>query len=371
VGDPHPENVGSYLPSDGAPTVDCNDFDGSRRGPYHFDVRRLALGFWVAGAAIELPDEQRRQMARAAARGYVEQIAETGEYRIERNSGFGPVVDDLIRRAVRDGNIGEALDEYTVLRGGDRSMFFGTVEEPEVDGVVGDEVTEVPDDERRLLERLLDDYWSSVVDPPAPPARRILGMSRRLGAGVSSYSLLRWYVLVEGSTEAPDDDVLLEVKEIVDPPALGMIARRPRKQYRVNAHRVVDNQRTLQVTETNDPLLGWAADGQHSFRVRTRTKYQKNVGVDRLGEDLGAEWDEDDLVFHAEVSGRLLAATHRRGSPAAADAIAELVDSGFVDETTGFAVDYGRQLLDDHDRFNTLIAEEGALLGFGDRRTAR
>lgn len=364
VGDPHPENVGSYKPADGDVTVDYNDFDASRRGPYHFDVRRLALGFWIAGATLEFDEEFRLSMAEAAASGYVDQIGETDAYRVSRNAGFGPVIDDLFRRAVRDGNVREALDEYTILEDGEREMFFGVVESPDVEGVFGDEVVELPEDERRFVAKLLDGYWHTVIDPPAPEARVILGMSRRLGAGVSSYPVLRWYVLVEGDTTEPGDDLLLEVKEIFDPPMLGDVATRPRVQYALNARRAVVNQRALQATETNDPLLGWAADGEHSFRVRHRIKFQKNVAVARLGEDLGSVWETEDLVFHAEVSGRLLAAAHRRGSPAAAEIIADVVDSAFLEETTEFAVEYGQQTLDDYERFGGLLESEGELLGY-------
>src|SRR5262249_61980784 len=50
VGDPHPENVGGYRTADGTITIDFNDFDAASYGPFELDGRRLAVGFWVAGA---------------------------------------------------------------------------------------------------------------------------------------------------------------------------------------------------------------------------------------------------------------------------------------------------------------------------------
>ena len=366
VGDPHPENVGSYLPADGTATVDFNDFDGARRGPFHFDVRRLATGFWIAAATIDLDEDVRREIAEASVLGYVDQIGRDEPFRVGPSQGYGPVIDDLVRRAVRDGDIQEELLEYTELQDNVRTMFYGQVAAPAAEGLIGDEVTEVTDEDRRFVERIVERYWDTVLDAPIAASRRVLGVSRRLGAGVSSYPLLRWYVLVDGETTDPADDVLLEVKEIVDPPTLD-VARRPQVQHNASAERVVALQRAMQVTDRNDPYLGWAADGRHAFRIRHRTKYQKNVDVARLGEKLGDDWNVDDLVLHAEVSGRLLAAAHRRGEGHGAAVVAGLVDDGFVGETAAFAVNYGRQVLDDYATFVELLDTTGPLLGFVDR----
>ncbi|MBT9555155.1 MAG: DUF2252 family protein, partial [Myxococcales bacterium] len=43
VGDPHVENVGSYLAAKGKLVLDWNDFDTACYGPYHVDVWRLAV----------------------------------------------------------------------------------------------------------------------------------------------------------------------------------------------------------------------------------------------------------------------------------------------------------------------------------------
>src|SRR5574338_969719 len=91
------------------------------------------------------------------------------------------------------------------------------------------------------------DAWRATVATPSPiVASPVIGVARRLGAGVSSYPLLRWYVLLEGETAASDDDVMLELKEVRDPPPLPGLRRPIDAPYPRNGERVVMLARELQ-----------------------------------------------------------------------------------------------------------------------------
>lgn len=375
VGDPHPENIGSYRPFDESITVDFNDFDGSRFGPYHYDVWRLALGFDIAARTIgeAIDTNQRREWVAAAAGAYFDQMDSGEDFRIARNEGFGAIIDDLIRRADRDGRDQEELDEYTVVEDGRRAMFYGEVEPPPSPAFVGDDVREVSPRDRALVERVLRAYPSSLLRPQDRGFFEIKGVSRRVGAGVASYPLMRFYVLVEGESSSIEDDRLLEVKEIRDAPAVGPFLNvLPPRQFSNNAERGVVLQRLLQTTEENDPLLGWAAFDGLSFRVRERTKYQKGFGVDRLAEKLAeGEWSHRDVLGFAVVSGRLLARIHAGGEtvdgepsgPAIRSALATASRPAFVNEVERFVDYYGPIVARDAELFADILDEEGPLLG--------
>ncbi|MCA9560007.1 MAG: DUF2252 family protein, partial [Myxococcales bacterium] len=139
LGDPHPENLGAFRRGDGRMSLEFNDFDGATFGPYHLDVRRLAVGFVVAGLQAGLDDDAARALAGAVAEGYVLEIDRLGRglapLRVRRGVGFGHIVDDLLRRAERDGDAREHLDDYTRVKGGQRRLRRGEVEAPPMPGV--------------------------------------------------------------------------------------------------------------------------------------------------------------------------------------------------------------------------------------------
>ncbi|QDG52344.1 DUF2252 domain-containing protein [Persicimonas caeni] len=374
MGDPHPENIGTYRSAKGEMNVEFNDFDGARFGPFHFDVRRLGVGFGVAAETMELDTTTRDALIEAAARGYVDEIGRMSRgaepYRVDPNFP-GPILGDLIDGAIKDGDEKEALFEYTRVRDGRRRLFFGAVESPIVEGVIEDELVEVDARERRLVERLVAQYPQTLVEPQPAGAFELKGVGRRLGGGVASYALLRFYALVEGPTDSRDDDWLLELKEIRDPTAIPRLAELPPRQFDTNAQRVVVAQRRMQIDAKNDPLLGWAASDTLSFRVRHRTKYQKGLDVADIEEGLAeADWDIQHVLRFATIAGRLLARSHaiapRRDGGDALAAIAATLDGredAFVDETSTFARSYTDRVMSDYALFVDLLDAEGPLLG--------
>lgn len=389
VGDPHPENIGSHLDAKDRMTIDFNDFDGSTYGPYHLDVRRLALGFYILGElnADAMTPAQRQAMVRGVVQGYVDEIERQNEdkgtrFVYKRGKGereAGAILGDLIRRAERDGDIREELEEYAPIDkdGKSRAMFYGIFEESDIEGVVRDQLFQPTDEERQRVERWMQNYPESLVDRDmfARGAFRIKGISRRVGAGVSSYPVQRYYVLTEGETEALDDDLLIELKEILDPPALGGLPSFGIREFSSNGERVVRAQRALQHNERVDPLLGWSTFGDAaptSVRVRHRTKYQKGVDVARITEELAnEEITPDDVITFATRAGTLLAASHARATTLQGKPSLEVITAalgkktaGFVDETVAFVEAYGPETLEDYDRFRAMIALHGTTLGY-------
>jgi uncharacterized protein (DUF2252 family) len=221
------------------------------------------------------------------------------------------------------------------------------------------------------VDDIVDRYAATVVNAGDRDADywALKGVSRRLGAGVSSFPVLRYYVLVEGPTPAVDDDVLLEVKEVRDPAPLPALPLLPRDYFENNGQRGILAQRTLQLQEDSDIHLGWSGSSSQAFRIRERTKYQKNVGVDRMAEKIGEdEWAPDVVFEFADVMGRLLARTHfqsetRSGEPAGPLVAGAITDS-FIDETVEVTVEYGAQMRADYDSFAEMLDDVGPRLGW-------
>lgn len=376
VGDPHPENVGSYRIPDGTLIAAYNDFDAARHGPFHFDVRRLALGFAVAGVHIEATSSlevDERAWAEASCQGYVDELAniDAGAERValRRRENAGAVIDDIFRRAQRDGDAREEIFEYTRLVDGERVMFEGQIELPG-ETWVEDFVVPASAAEREHVEALLQNYVRVASGPFDRDWIEVLGVSRRYGAGVGSYPVLRYYVAVRGETGAPDDDRLLEIKEIRDAAAIPNLALEPASAYRNNGERGVVIQTQFQERPDADVFLGWTTDGALSFRVRERTKYQKNGGVDRIGEDiLAGDISESDAIEYAYLAGRLLASGHAFAEDATGrpgrDALVSLAPEGaaFCAETIAFVDGYLPVFLADIELFRAALDSRGPWLG--------
>jgi len=384
IGDPHPENIGSFRGADGALVIDFNDFDAATYGPYTFDLRRLALGMHTAGVVLELGDPE--ALVEAAAAGYVAEIlalAEAGGTGTVMAAGgdHGEILNYTLRKAAEDGGLREELTDYTRIAADRREVFFGEVE-PGVAWQAGehammlaaDEVKAPTPAELARVAQVLAAWPASLHDPSvmSPGAGVLKGASRRFGAGIASYAAPRFYALLEGPTPALEDDLLLEIKQVYDPAPLPGVTRLPGRPFADNGARVVAQQRALQTTEQDDRLLGHASVGGASYRIRDRSKFQRGVDLAKIAEKLAeGDFDEEDLEVLADRAGHLLARCHavarRQSGARGLSAIAAAVASdpaGLVEETVDFVGEYAPVLAADHDRFLAALAADGPSLGY-------
>lgn len=368
VGDPHVENIGTFLRASGEAVVAFNDFDAATWGPWISDLRRLALSFWIVAeaAGAERPDD----FAVAVAQGYLDGVAAEPLM----DGGEQKIIDDLIEKAIENGNERAELADYTEVRGGARRLRLGVIEPPDRrSAVIRDEVRGISPEERAALKRAVEEELPRTLERPAPPgALAVKDAARRLGAGVSSYPALRYYVLVEGPTPALEDDWLLEVKETLDPASFpGLAGSLPPRAFGSNAERAARHQRAIQ-GETLDPLLGWVTVGGASMKVRDRTKYQRGLDVARILDRMKARrWSEEDLHALAAFAGRLLAQSHcfapmLDGGDARAQLRADLGarPEALLDELRAFSQAYGPRTLQDHRLHERLLDRLGPRLGY-------
>ena len=121
-------------------------------------------------------------------------------------------------------------------------------------------------------------------------------------------------MLIEGPSTSPDDDVLLEIREVRDPPVNSQhVDLYPRVAFSSNGARAVQLARQAQTSPTNDAYAGWAEIASHSFKVRHRTGFQEGMDAGRISKRLGdGRFDATDFVVAAKQSGAILAHTHAR-----------------------------------------------------------
>ncbi len=366
VGDPHLENLGTFRGADGVLAVDWNDYDAATVGPWWLDLRRLAVSLAIAADELELAPGSDRALIEAAVRAYagqIERLAAGGAPILERE-GAGAVTDDLIASARRSGERGARLRDYTRLdSAGARVMFYGEVAPSRDDGVVVDTTALVRGQEHASVVAAVAAWRTTAL---TGDVGAIKGVSRRLGAGVASYPVPRYYVLLEGPGPGVDDDVLLEAKEATDPPPIAGLGPAGLVGAASNGARVVGAQRRLGARLDADPLLGHGEVAPLSYRMRERTGYQRGIEI------ADAAGDRDAALALAALAGRSLARAHALAPVPAAvterglDRIAPRVvgrTDALVAETVDVALAYADVVRADAARFAVALDERGPLLG--------
>lgn len=360
VGDPHPENVGTFRPG-GTPgssflVVDWNDFDAARHGPFVVDVRRLALGFAVA-VSDAVDDDLAADVAGEVAVGYVQGARVVGDIdeTLRQDGPLDPVLRELVEKARNKGNEGDVVSDITVLQDGRRRLRTVDVD-PARRGVDSSVTVAVDDETRRAVIAALGPWHEG-------RHAEVLDVARVYGKGVGSHALWRYRVLLA-------DDTVLELKEAREPFALPGLQLVPERFFVDAAERIVFSQRALQTTYHNDPLLGAIDLGPTGARVREETGYQRTL---RQSDLLDAIVDGrlDDVRSVARACGRLLFLAHARGpAPDGRDRRADLRavvlhhHQALLDETRSFAREYLPLHRADHAAFVALLHEFGPRLGW-------
>jgi uncharacterized protein (DUF2252 family) len=332
-GDAHVRNLGAYAAPDGRLVFDINDFDETIRGPFEWDVKRLATSIILAGrecgsksaacgsAAAMLLRSYRRAM-HAFARMTVMEVAHFQVHRLQR---VAPV-SQVLRKAE------QATPQYNaerLLAPGKTHRVFVEHKPLQYRLSAG---------KAQMILDSLSQYRESLL----PERQHFFDLYRPLDVafrvvGTGSVGLRDYVVYMEGN--GSDDPLFLQIKE--EPfsayaPYLGEMGL-PQHQGR----RVVQGQRAMQFL--SDMLLGWTSINNRHYLVRQLNDHKGSIAI----EDLKGEG----LMQYAEICGELLARGHARaGDPIALDGYIGTSDR-FVEAIAGFAVDYADQTEQDYKAF--------------------
>lgn len=368
LGDAHPENFGTMLPGSAPPpynadlpdsrdlTLEFNDLDAAIYGPWLLDLRRAALGVAVLTTQLDGCDDDCLSATTAAqAEGYA-----AGALGEPAPSALGEIVSYILDEALEEGPEQKKTNKYTAIGDdGVRALVYDEVLDDEDKGIFPLSAAE-----QDQLDRLLADY-------DAPEGFRVLGSGRRYGSGVSSLPAVRYIVLYDLGDDGVEDDSLLNIREIIDPPTVPGLFAEPGDRFIDNADRIEQVSRWLWSVPDADAAARGMLDGAHSFKSLTWTSWQQNLDHLKIVEkwDEG-KYDEDDLVAMARLLGWHIGAAHRRAPTASgADAgpilAAELdgrAEALAAELVSAVAADL-QTTLSDVDTFQTLLTEAGPLLG--------
>ena len=372
LGDAHLENFGTLLAADGSIALEPNDFDAADQGVYLWDVRRLVTAMALSARLATGDDEEARDetaesardVARAAMISYAlttQALAEGAPKERLMDPGESEILEDLFERS-SDGLEDHAeLSQLTEPGLEGRRLRRGGFDDEDP----GDMLLDLPDACLETLASVLEGYRATLADPPPPAFFQIEDAARELGSGVASFPRVRVLVLVRGPSDSPDDDVILEVKEIAEP--MGPKHAPSPVLFGSQQERIQHTTRAAWATETTAPL--WSTSEMLGFPVQVRlvSGGQKTLRLSRL---TGKRGTPEAIQMLAANLGALLARVHASplvpGAPSPAAALWSVIGAdpeAFADEQADFAVQESRLVMKDHARFREAIDLYGPTLG--------
>ena len=297
-GDAHVQNLGSFAAPDGKLVFDLNDFDETIRGPWEWDVKRMAASLVLAGRESGHDRAACKSAAEACAASYCRSIEEfsrqpvlqVARHQVNREEQIGPV-----HAALRQSERARPLNLLTRLTAPDRHgcphfrdqrpLFWRVRGQP-----------------AREVRRSLRAYGETL----APEHRHLYDLFRDIDVGfkvvgTGSVGLRDYVVLFEGN--GPQDPMFLQIKQEV---ASAYAKFLPGATDQHHGRRVAEGQRAVQ--PLSDLLLGWTTIGPHEYLVRQLNDHKGSVDLQRLR--------GGGLKSMALVAGELLARGHARSGDA-------------------------------------------------------
>jgi uncharacterized protein (DUF2252 family) len=355
-GDLHAENFGTYLNSDGRLAFDVNDFDEAYVGHFSWDLRRFAVSLALIGFQKALPHTTVQDLIARYVRAYLGQVNhylrsdDDLDFGLYLDTSDGPVLQ-LLTRARRLARR-DFLDEVTGIDGGTRVFTDGPG------------VRRLGRAERRRVLRAFEDYLTTIPESKRfdrqlfYEVRDVVG---RTGFGIGSAGLPAYNVLVEGYSQALDNDVVLSMKQANVPAVSRFVDNAHIERYFDHeGHRTVVSQRALQVH--TDPLLGHTSMDGRGYVVAEVSPYEVDLDWSDLTEPAEMAVLVDSL---GRASAKVHCASDEDSDQTLVDfqveeAIATVLEGRrkeFVAEIVGFGVDYAARVRRDHGLFVSAFRE--------------
>ena len=265
-GDAHLANFGAFASTERALVFDINDFDETHRGPWEWDLKRLAASFTVAARQRGYDEAEQRAIVgdvgceyRDAMRSFARMNSMEVWYSRIDASEFQARWHDEARKAERKKlkRLSEKAHAKDRMRAFDRLTHV-------VDGVpriISDPPLIVPAEEllspadlaelQQEMREILDRYSRTLLSDRQYLLRqyRLVHVAHKV-VGVGSVGTRTWIALLLGNDE--NDPLFLQFKEAQESVLAPFVAA---KQYANEGERVIRGQRIIQAT--GDIMLGW------------------------------------------------------------------------------------------------------------------
>jgi uncharacterized protein (DUF2252 family) len=328
-GDAHVRNLGAFAAPDGRLVFDINDFDETIRGPFEWDLKRMAASLVLAARESRHKESSAKQAVEQCILRYCEQmrafakmpLLEVARFQVHRLGGVEPVHDSLLK-AERATPL-HTLEQLTEPTPGkpNAPRRFKQIENCiwRVTSSKAESVLEALGPYREMLESQRQHLLS--LYRPVDVAFKVVG--------TGSVGLRDYCIYFEGN--GPNDPLFLQIKE--EAPSAYSPYLPNAQAFPNNGQRVVFGQRAMQLQ--SDPFLGWTHIGARHFLVRQLNDHKGSIDLTDLA--------GTGLMAFGELCGELLARGHARSCDPSV--IAGYLGSGaaFAEALTRFGSLYADQ----------------------------
>jgi uncharacterized protein (DUF2252 family) len=345
-GDLHAENYGTYVNAAGILVFDVNDFDEAYLGHFTWDLKRMAASLALLGFVKALSDDTIRELIETYAGAYADQVEtfhqgeEDEEFRLTLDN-----TDGALREVLQEARLKtrwHMLDRLTAVESHERVF-------KETSGV-----RRLEDDER---ERVLSAYAEYLETIPEQKRQHSVSYNvkdvvGRVGFGIGSAGLPAYNLLVEGRSQALENDVVLSMKQgNIAAPSRVVEDERITSYFEHPGHRTAISQRALQAHA--DPWLGWCELHGKGQVVQELSPYEADLDWDQVSEP-------DEMLPLLRYLGQATAKVHCVSDAGSAEelvdfqteeAIAAVLDDEFASELAEFGASYGERVRADHRLF--------------------
>ncbi|GAB4048934.1 DUF2252 domain-containing protein [Catellatospora paridis] len=362
-GDLHAENFGTYMNAEGVLVFNVNDFDEAYVGPFLWDLRRLCASIALLGYAKALSDETIGYLIKDFAGAY---LAELRAIALGGDDAIGSLT-----LSTTTGPLHRVLQQARLNTRVDLLQGMTVIDRYERRFVERDGVFRIDAPTRNAVEEAFRGYLGTLNpyhahNGHAGVERTIKDVVLRKGVGIGSAGLPSYSLLLEGHTQALENDVVVYMKQAQTPAVARHIEdARVRGYFLHQGHRTAESQRALQAAA--DAWLGYTELDGVGQLVAEVSPYAADLDWSDVNEP-------DELVSVVRELGRAVARMH---SVADDESSHDLVDfsteeaivaeldrdeAGFVGGLVEFAHAYGAQARGDHQLFVDLF-RNGAIPG--------
>jgi uncharacterized protein (DUF2252 family) len=349
-GDLHAENFGTYMAGDGVFVFDVNDFDEAYLGHFTWDIKRMVASVALLAWMKAISDADIASLIETYVQAYVEQV----RYFVESDRDH----EYALRLETTDGEIREILLETRL--------------NTRVDLL--DKITMINENVERRFRRssgvreLDNAEWAGVHAAyqayleTIPETKRFRSLTYevkdivgRQGFGIGSAGLPAYNVLVEGPTQALENDVVLSMKQgNVAAPSRIVHDERIKRYFKHHGHRTAVSQRALQAHA--DPWLGYTEIDEVGFVVSELSPYVEDLDWSDLTEP---EQMSPVLDYLGRATAKVHCVADKDSDPnivgfQTEDEIIEAVSGNeeeFVQEMVDFGAQYSEIARNDHRLF--------------------
>jgi uncharacterized protein (DUF2252 family) len=331
--DLHAENYGTYMDAEGILVFDVNDFDEAYLGHYTWDLQRMAASLALLGFKKAFSDRTIRQMIETYAGSYVAQVesfhqgGRDDEFRLTLDNTDGIALEVLY--AARMETRFALLDGMTNIEDGERVFAEG----PGVRRLEKDEYDEVCAAYQRYLDTIPEGKRQESI---SYAVKDIVGRS---GFGIGSAGLPAFNVLVEGKSQALENDVVVSMKQAnIAAPSRVIDDERIHTLFKHHGHRTALSQHALQ--SHADPWVGWTDFRGKGFTVKELSPYEADLDWDGVSEP-------DEIMPLLRYLGQATAKVHCVSDAESEHSIVEYeVEEAITNVIGGRETDFVRDLAD-------------------------